>query len=115
MGTMFHKNHRFFFPIPLFLTLMFLTLMTTPGQVPGHALGLAANGLLHIRPSHLQEADLSDSFGYVYDDTHNRFVYGGDWEQVTGIPGAYQSTLHVSRTVGDSVDFSVGMSCGYIF
>ena len=39
-----------------------------------------------------------------YDDTHPQLAYSGGWTSQT-VAGAYQNTLHVSNTTGDSVTF----------
>lgn len=44
----------------------------------------------------------------TYDDTHNRFIYSGDWETQTNVSGANLNTLHVSsvlNTPRNSVTF----------
>lgn len=41
----------------------------------------------------------------TFDDTDSRFVYNGDWDRQTGVTGAYQNTLHVSGTLGNSLTF----------
>ncbi len=41
----------------------------------------------------------------TYDDTADRFVYSGDWSRQNNVNGAYQSTLHVSGTLGDTIKF----------
>jgi len=42
----------------------------------------------------------------TYDDADFKFNYSGDWIGQSGVSGAYQSTLHVSNTIGDSVQLS---------
>ena len=42
----------------------------------------------------------------TYDDTDSRLAYSGNWDPRTNVSGAYQSTLHVSNTVGNSVRLS---------
>jgi len=42
----------------------------------------------------------------IYDDTDFRLVFSGNWVAQSNLPGAYQGTLHVSDTVGDSVTFT---------
>jgi hypothetical protein len=41
----------------------------------------------------------------TFDNTDNRFVYSGNWERQTSVPGAYQNTLSVSGTLGNTVSF----------
>jgi hypothetical protein len=41
----------------------------------------------------------------TYDNTDSRFVYSGNWDPQSGVNGAFQSTLQVSGTVGNSVTF----------
>src|SRR5215207_669437 len=40
------------------------------------------------------------------DDTDSRLAYGGSWANQTGVSGAYQGTLHVSSSAGNSVSFT---------
>lgn len=42
----------------------------------------------------------------TYDDTNPRFAYTGTWISQTNVPGAYQGTLHISSTIGDTVTFT---------
>ena len=39
----------------------------------------------------------------TFDDTDNRFVYGGNWKIIPG--STYQSTLHVSDTLGNTIKY----------
>lgn len=41
-----------------------------------------------------------------YDDTDARLSYSTGWLSQTGVSGAYQNTLHISDTVGNSVTFT---------
>lgn len=41
----------------------------------------------------------------TFDNTDNRFIYSGNWDLQTGVPGAHDNTLHVSGTLGNSVMF----------
>jgi hypothetical protein len=41
----------------------------------------------------------------IYDDGDFKFLYTGDWHQNT-VTGTYQNTLHISSTIGDSVQLS---------
>ena len=41
----------------------------------------------------------------TYDDLDNRFLYSGNWTTQSAVSGAYQNTLHVSGTVGNSLTF----------
>ena len=41
----------------------------------------------------------------TYDDMHDRLIYNGNWTTQSGVSGAYQNTLHVSGTLGNSVSF----------
>jgi hypothetical protein len=41
----------------------------------------------------------------TYDDTDSHLRYDGDWIVQRGVSGAFQSTLHVSSTLGNSVSF----------
>jgi hypothetical protein len=43
--------------------------------------------------------------GGTFDDIADRFVYSGDWDRKTNVAGAYQSTLHVSGTLGNTIKF----------
>ena len=42
----------------------------------------------------------------TYDDSDSRLNYSGSWINQTGVNGAYQETLHISSTVGNSVTFT---------
>jgi hypothetical protein len=42
----------------------------------------------------------------TYDDTDSRIDYSEGWISLTGVNGAYEETLHISNTVGNSVTFS---------
>ncbi len=42
----------------------------------------------------------------TYDDTDSRLTYSGSWVSQTNVTGAYQGTLHVSYTKGNSVTFT---------
>ena len=42
----------------------------------------------------------------TYDDTDARLTYTGNWVPQTDVSGAYQNTLHVSDTAGNSVAFN---------
>jgi hypothetical protein len=42
----------------------------------------------------------------TYDDADFNFNYTGSWIGQSGVSGAYQNTLHVSSTIGDSVQLS---------
>jgi hypothetical protein len=41
----------------------------------------------------------------TYDDTDSHLVYSGTWTNQNNVQGAYQSTLHVSSTLGNLVTF----------
>ena len=42
----------------------------------------------------------------TYDDTDTRLEYSTGWVSQTGVSGAYQNTLHVSDTIGNSIAFT---------
>jgi hypothetical protein len=42
----------------------------------------------------------------TYDDTDSRLTYSGGWISQLGVSGAYQDSLHISNTVGNSVTFT---------
>lgn len=42
----------------------------------------------------------------TYDDAHPSLGYSPQWDDQTNVPGAYQSTLHVSNQTGSSITFS---------
>lgn len=42
----------------------------------------------------------------TYDDTDFKFLYTGNWVAQTNITNAYQTTLHISNTIGDAVQLS---------
>jgi hypothetical protein len=61
----------------------------------------------------------------VYDDMDLRFIYEGDWVSQTNVSGAYQNSLHISSTAGNStlitfvgqqvrVSYQAGPSLGQI-
>jgi hypothetical protein len=41
----------------------------------------------------------------TFDDLDSRMVYNGGWTRQSGVAGAYQNTLHVSGTLGNSIFF----------
>lgn len=42
----------------------------------------------------------------TYDDTDPRLAYSNSWVAQTGVSGAYQGTLHISNTNGNTVTFT---------
>jgi hypothetical protein len=42
----------------------------------------------------------------TYDDADFKFLYTGSWVAQSGVTDTYQKTLHVSNTIGDSVQLS---------
>ena len=42
----------------------------------------------------------------TYDDTDSRLTYTGNWVPQTNVSAAYQNTLHVSDTAGNSISFN---------
>jgi hypothetical protein len=42
----------------------------------------------------------------TYDDNDPRFVYTGNWTSQSNVAEAYQGTLHISNTLGDTVTFT---------
>jgi hypothetical protein len=57
-------------------------------------------------PSRTPTSAFAAPFGPgTFDDTDSRFVYSGAWDRQTGVTGAYQTTLHVSGTLGNSIKF----------
>ena len=55
-------------------------------------------------PSRTPTSAFAAPFGAgTFDDTDSRFVYGGDWKTIAG--SNYQSTLHVSDTLGNTNRF----------
>lgn len=40
------------------------------------------------------------------DDTNFEILYDGDWDEQDDVPGVYQSTLHISFTLGNSASFT---------
>lgn len=42
----------------------------------------------------------------TYDDTDSRLLYSGSWVSQAGVDNAYQNTLHISYTIGNSVSFT---------
>jgi len=52
----------------------------------------------------------------TYDDTDFKFNYTGNWVSQNNVIGAYQNTLHISNTIGDSVQLSfVGQKIRYTY
>ena len=41
----------------------------------------------------------------TFDDLDSRMIYNGGWTRQSGVAGAYQNTLHVSGTLGNSIFF----------
>jgi hypothetical protein len=41
----------------------------------------------------------------TYDDVDAHIIYAGDWTTQSNVSGAYQNTLHVSTTLGNTVTF----------
>jgi hypothetical protein len=41
----------------------------------------------------------------TFDDLDARIIYNGSWTTQSGVSGAYQNTLHVSSTLGNSIFF----------
>jgi hypothetical protein len=41
-----------------------------------------------------------------FDDTYFQILYSGDWVSQTNVTDAYQNTLHISFTVGNSASFT---------
>jgi hypothetical protein len=59
-----------------------------------------------LTPSRTPTSASTAPFGPgTYDDTDSRFTFTGDWDRQTSVTGAYQNTLHVSGTLGNSVSF----------
>ncbi len=46
------------------------------------------------------------SVANTYDDTDPRLIYSGSWISQTGVNGAYDGSLHISNTLGDSLTFT---------
>jgi hypothetical protein len=42
----------------------------------------------------------------LYDDADFKFNYSGNWNSLSGVNGTYQNTLHISNTIGYSVQLS---------
>jgi hypothetical protein len=54
--------------------------------------------------------------GIKYDDADFKFNYTGDWVAQSGVTDVYQNTLHVSSTIGNSVQLSfVGQKIRIIY
>lgn len=77
-------------------------ILPPPGAVGTPTGGLPRTGT----PTRQVTATLSTPVAAnTYDDTDSRFNYVGNWFAQTNVSGAYQNTLHVSDTAGDSVTF----------
>jgi hypothetical protein len=59
-------------------------------------------GLIATSTATLSTPSVADT----YDDTDPRLAYTGTWISHTNVPGAYQGTLHISNTIGDTVTFT---------
>ena len=58
-------------------------------------------------PGQLATSTLSSpAAANTYDDTDSRLTYTGSWVPQTNVSGAYQNTLHVSDTAGNSLSFN---------
>jgi len=52
----------------------------------------------------------------TYDDTDFKFNYTGNWNAQSDVSGTFQNTLHISSTIGDSVQLSfVGQKIHIIY
>lgn len=59
-----------------------------------------------IAPSRTPTSASTAPFGSgTFDNTDYRMLYNGNWDPQSGVSGAYQNTLRVSGTVGNSVFF----------
>ena len=68
-------------------------------------LGTDTPGLLVTNTRTPTSASTAPLGAGTYDNLDSRMVYNGDWTTQSGVPGAYQNTLQVSTTVGNSVGF----------
>jgi hypothetical protein len=77
-----------------------ITTTTPPGIITLPPLGDTTT------PSRTPTSASTAPFGPgTYDNTDSRFVYNGDWDTQTSVAGAYQNTLQVSGTLGNSITF----------
>jgi hypothetical protein len=82
-------------PTPLF----FLPTLT-PTSVSTRVIPLrATNTPATVSPTPL-------ALGIIYDNADFKFNYTGNWIGQSGVNGTYQNTLHVSNTIGSSVQLS---------
>lgn len=59
-----------------------------------------------VPPSRTPTSASTAPFGAgTFDNVDSRFVYTGDWTLQSNVSGAYQSTLHVSGTLGNTIFF----------
>lgn len=65
----------------------------------------ATPALLTATATHtrLTSTATASPLGVTYDDVDARFTYVGNWLAQTGVNGTYKNTLHISSTIGDSV------------
>ncbi|HXD11950.1 MAG TPA: hypothetical protein VN653_17920 [Anaerolineales bacterium] len=91
-----------FFPTPVSPTATSRIVSTVPVQTK------PINTPVSLTPTFLP-------LNVTYDDSDIRFLYTGDWRQ-NGVTGAYQNTLHISSSIGDSVQLSfVGQKIRYTY
>jgi hypothetical protein len=78
---------------------------TNRTNTPGGG-GLPPSGSGGLPTATLTATLSTPSTSDTYDDTDSRFAYTGTWVSQTDVPGAYQGTLHISNSLGDTVTFT---------
>jgi len=81
-------------------TPLFSPLTLTPTSVSTRVIPLRATNT----PATVSSTPLA--LNIIYDDADFKFNYTGNWIGQSGVNGTYQNTLHVSSTIGDSVQLS---------
>lgn len=54
-------------------------------------------------PTRVTNTVTASPLGAIYDDVDVKFAYSGNWIAQTGVSSTYKNTLHISNTIGDSV------------
>jgi len=81
-------------------TPLFSPLTLTPTSISTRVIPLRATNT----PATVSSTPLA--LNIIYDDADFKFNYTGNWIGQSGVSGTYQNTLHVSSTIGDSVQLS---------
>lgn len=79
----------------------FSTLIILPSRTTGTTSG---TGTPSRQPTSTRTS--TPTAANTYDDTDSRLLYSGSWVSQAGVDNAYQDTLHISYTIGNSVSFT---------